>query len=376
MTNEWIDHFSIVLDPRTGNRKEHKLVDIIVLAVTATICGADGWVEIERFGHLRQEWFARFLELPHGIPSHDTFGRVFSLLSPQAFERAFGSWTQQMHQLSQGTIVAIDGKTSRRSHDRLHEQNPLHLVSAWASENGVVLAQRSIDDKSNEITAIPKLLDDLMLKGCIVTIDAMGCQKDIVDRIREQEADYVIGLKGNQPQLQDDVRVFFDDARQTQFRDIPHEYSKTVEKGHGRLEIRRYWLCPAATSIPQDHAWRDLNGIGMVEAERHVRDQVTTERRYYMCSFDTNVHEFARAVRGHWGIENGLHWVLDMAFREDQLRIRLNHAAENAAVLRHIALNLLKQETSAKCGVAAKRKMCGWDNDYLVKVLSLAVKNV
>jgi predicted transposase YbfD/YdcC len=309
----------------------------------------------------------------HSVPY--VWPRLF-LLSPQAFEQVFRAWTQSLHQASQGTIVAIDGKTSRGSHDRLHEQNLLHLVSAWASENGVVLAQRSIDEKFNEIKAIPKLLDDLMLKGYIVMIDAMGCQKDIVEKIREREADYVIGLKGNQPRLQEDVQVFFDDARQIEFRDIPHEYCKTAEKGHGRLEIRRYWLCPAATSIPQDHAWRDLNGIGMVEAERHVQDQVTTERRYYICSFDKNVYEFARAVRGHWGIENSLHWVLDMAFREDQLRVRLNHAAENAAVLRHIALNLLKQESTAKCGIAAKQKMCGWDHDYLLKVLSLAAKNV
>jgi len=364
MDNNWLERFAVIPDPRTGNRKAHKLIDIITIAIIATLCGEDDWVGIEEFGLAREEWFRQFLELPHGIPSHDTFGRVFSLISPEAFEQAFLSWTQDICRLTEGTIIAIDGKTARRSHDQTNGQKPLHLVSAWASENGMVLAQRKVDEKSNEIVAIPKLLDDLMIKGCIVTIDAIGCQKEIVHKIREKQADYAIAVKGNQKTLHDDIRTFFNDAQSREFRDIPHTYAKTVEKGHGRVEIRRYWLSPASCALLPDHGWSDLNGVGMVEAERHLDGKVTVERRYYITSLTDNIHEFARAVRAHWGIENGLHWVLDMTFREDELRIRKRNAAQNAAILRRLALNLLKQDQSAKKSLCLKRKYCSWKDDY------------
>ena len=376
MGNEWIERFSVLPDPRTGNRKEHKLVDIIAIAIIATLCGEDTWVDIEEFALAREEWFRQFLELPKGIPSHDTFGRVFSLLSSDAFEQAFLSWTQEVYRLTEGTILAIDGKTVRRSHDKTNGRKALHLVSVWASENGMVLAQRKVDEKSNEITAIPKLLDELLVKGCTVTIDAMGCQKEIVEKIREQQADYVIAVKGNQKTLHDDIRTFFQDARDNAFRDIPHTYAKTVEKGHGRVEIRRYWLSPASSALLPDHGWRDVNGVGMVESERHLDGKVTVEQRYYITSFSDHAGEFARAVRAHWGIENGLHWVLDMTFREDEHRIRKNHAAENAAILRRLALNLLKQEQTLKKSIRLKRKHCSWNNDYLFQVLSLATPKV
>lgn len=376
MDNNWLERFAVIPDPRTGNRKAHKLIDIITIAIIATLCGEDDWVGIEEFGLAREEWFRKFLELPHGIPSHDTFGRVFSLISPEAFEQAFLSWTQDICRLTEGTIIAIDGKTARRSHDQTNGQKPLHLVSAWASENGMVLAQRKVDEKSNEIVAIPKLLDDLMIKGCIVTIDAIGCQKEIVHKIREKQADYAIAVKGNQKTLHDDIRTFFNDAQSREFRDIPHTYAKTVEKGHGRVEIRRYWLSPASCALLPDHGWSDLNGVGMVEAERHLDGKVTVERRYYITSLTDNIHEFARAVRAHWGIENGLHWVLDMTFREDELRIRKRNAAQNAAILRRLALNLLKQDQSAKKSLCLKRKYCSWKDDYLLHVLSLANPNV
>jgi len=371
MSNEFIERFSVLPDPRTGNRTEHKLMDIVAIAIIATLCGEDTWVDIEAFAIAREDWLRHFLELPHGIPSHDTFGRVFSLLSPEAFEQSFTAWTQDVYHLTQGTVVAIDGKTVRRSHDRKNGGKPLHLVSAWASENGAVLAQRKVEEKSNEITAIPSLLNELLVKGCIVTIDAMGCQKEIVETIREQQADYVIAVKGNQKTLHDDIRLFFDDAQACEFRDIPHAYAKTVEKGHGRIDIRRYWLSPASAALLSDHGWRDLHSVGMVESERHVDGKVSIERRYYITSLTETVTEFARAVRAHWGIENGLHWVLDMTFREDELRIRKNNAAENAAILRRMALNLLKQDTSYNKSLRLKRKQCSWNNDYLLHVLSL-----
>lgn len=363
--------FSALPDPRIGNNQDHNLFDIIVIAMLAFICGADHWTEVESFGKAREPWLRTFLELPKGIPSHDTFGRVFSLLSPEAFEQGFMSWVRDIHELSQGAIVAIDGKALRRSHDKANDRKAIHLVSAWASANGVVLGQRKVDGKSNEITAIPKLLEELVLKGCIVTIDAMGCQKEIADKIREKEADYVIALKKNQPTLYEDVELFFQDVKAKAFpEDEKPAYYKTVEKGHGRIEIRRYWLSPATDALRPGHDWRGLLGVGMVEAERHENGNISIEQRYYISSFHSHVEEFARAVRGHWGIENGQHWVLDVAFREDEQRIRIDNAAENAAILRRMALNLLKQENTVKAGIAAKRKLCGWSDAFLLTVLS------
>lgn len=363
--------FSVLPDPRTGNRRVHMLFDTIVIAMLAFICGADHWTEVELFAEEREEWLRTFLPLPDGIPSHDTFGRIFSLLSPEAFEQAFQTWVNDICTLTQGGVVALDGKTVRHSYDKLHDLKPIHLVTAWSSENGLVLAQRKVNEKSNEITAIPELLKTLRLKGCTVTIDAMGCQKEIVHQIREQEADYVIALKGNQPSLQEDVELFFADVKTPLFSDVPYSYFKTVDKGHGRVEVRRHWLCPASAALRPGHEWRDLLSVGMVEAERHMNGTMSLERRYYVSSLDPNLAAtFAQTVRQHWGIENGQHWVLDMAFREDEQRIRLENAAENAAILRRMALNLLKQEKTVKLGVASKRKKCGWNPDYLLTVLA------
>lgn len=368
--------FSSLPDPRTGNRKGHNLFDTVVIAILAFISGADHWTEVEMFGEEKEEWLRTFLELPFGIPSHDTFGRVFSLLSPEAFEQAFLTWVQDIYELTQGTIVAIDGKTVRRSHDKANNRKAIHMVSAWSSQHGVVLASRKVDEKTNEIKAIPELVDSLLLKGCTVTIDAMGCQKEIVQHIRKQEADYVIAIKGNQQALNDDVKLFFRDVKTPLFKDTDHDYYKTVEKGHGRIEIRRHWLSPASEALRPGHDWQDLCSVGMVESERHVNGTVSIERRYYMTSLESQVVPFAQAVREHWGIENSQHWVLDIAFREDEQRIRIDNAAENAAILRRMALNLLKQEKTIKLGIKSKRKLCGWNNEYLLKVLYTGTKQV
>jgi predicted transposase YbfD/YdcC len=363
-------HFAELEDPRWYNIT-HQLLDILVIAICAAICGADGWGDVELFGKTREGWLRGLLELPNGIPSDDTFRRVFAALDAEQFQTCFMNWIEAVEGLTEGQVIAVDGKALRRSHDRSLGKKALYMVSAWASGSGLVLGQRKVDDKSNEITAVPELLDMLEISGCIITLDAIHCQAQTVETIVEKKADYVLPVKENQPKLLESLQALFDDPAEMRWVDCDHH--RTVDKGHGRLEVRDCW----STSDP-DYLryiatlakWRGLQSIAMIQSERRIGDQTTTTRRYFISSLKSDAQSLLHAVRTHWGIENKVHWVLDIVFREDDCRIRKDNGAENFAVLRHITLNLLKQEKSTKLSLRAKRKRAAWDPDYLLTVLN------
>lgn len=374
-TNELYKCFSVLDDPRKEKHSSrHNLIDILMLTILAVICGADNWVAVERFGHSKKEWLEDFLELPNGIPSHDTIGDLFSRLDPQQLQSCFLAWIQSLFRVSDGEIIAIDGKKLRHSYDSSTDRPAIHMVSAWACQNRIVLGQVKTDEKSNEITAIPKLLKLLDIKGNIVTIDAMGCQKKIAEQIVAQGGDYVFNLKGNQSSLHEDVKLFIES----------HVYGKSLQKtifdkaeiidgDHGRVEARRYWITDEIAWLTQKKNWPGLTSIGMVEYDQVKKStgENLVERRFFITSLAAKAIPFAHAVREHWGIENGLHWCLDVAFDEDNCRVRKDAAPENFAVIRHIAMNLLKQESTAKVGIKNKRLMAGWDDKYLTRLLDL-----
>ncbi len=367
------EHFGSLVDPRIDRTKRHNLMDIITIALCGVIAGADSWVDVEAFGKRKVEWLRKMLDLPNGIPSHDTFGRVFAKLDAQQFERCFTEWVLAVREVLQGDVVAIDGKRVRRSHDRYIGKDAIHMVGAWASASGVALGQTRVDGRSNEITAIPRLLEMLQVEGCIVTIDAMGCQKEVASKILEERADYVLAVKRNQGRLHEGVADVFDLARKSGFDSLDHDYHETVNAGHGRVETRRCWAVSDLDHIryvDDGGQWPGLTTLAMVEGERIVGGKTTVESRYYISSLPNDASVLLNAVRSHWSIENQLHWSLDVTFNEDGSRVRSGNGAENFSVLRRMALNLLKAEKTTRRSLAGKRKDAAWDNDYLFKVLA------
>lgn len=378
LSEEFLGYFESLEDPRAPDRNlRHKLEDIFAIAILGTICGADNWVEIAGFAAAKAEWLRTFLELPHGIPSHDTLGRVFALLDAEKFEQCFTAWAHSLPQLMledgaiKREVIALDGKTSRGAHNRRKGQDPLHLVSAWACEQGLVLGQVRTAEKSNEIEAIPRLLNMIAVENSIITIDAMGCQKAIAKQIREQKADYILTLKDNHPSLAYVAQYAMKLAESKTFEGTPYLRQLEKVRAHGRQETRRYTLLSCNDALRARAKWPGLQSIGMVEVKRTVNYETVRSVRYFVTSLQYNkMADFMRAVRQHWHIEINLHWSLDVSFDDDKNRTRTGNAQENLSILKRIALNLLTKETSTKTGIKAKRKKAGWNSDYLRKIIS------
>jgi predicted transposase YbfD/YdcC len=366
-------HFGKMRDPRIDRTKRHKLLDILIIAICGVICGADSWVDIEMYGKSKLEWLKTFLKLPNGIPSHDTFGRVFAALNPEEFENNFLEWVKAIHELTEGQVIAVDGRQLRGSKDIPEGKEAIYMVSAWATENQLVLGQRKVDDKSNEITAVPQLLKILDIHGCIVTLDAISTQTKIAKTIIDQGGDYILAVKENQGNLYEDMHDLFEEDRQYDFKDAPYSYAKTVNKDHGRIEIRQCWTISDPeylANIRELKRWDGIQSLVMILSERRIGEEREIQDRYYITSLESNAEKILRAKRSYWGIENRLHWVLNIAFNEDHSRVRKDNAPQNFAILRHMALNLLKQDHSIKVGIKGKRLKCGWDTDYLLHILA------
>jgi len=364
--------FSDLPDPRVQGRCDHKLMDILIIAVCAALCGADSWVGVETVGKAKEAWFRQFLKLENGIPSHDTFGDVFAKIDSEAFQSRFMRWVESVFRVTKGQVVALDGKTLRGSHKREAGKEAIHLVNAWAVSNGLVLGQRKVEDKTNEITAIPELLRLLNVSGCIVTIDAMGCQKAIAQTIRDEKADYVLRVKDNQSNLKQDLEDWFAYGDSRHFDGMQMDFHQTTHKTSGRIEIRRCWAVSdplAFEHIRHYDGWADLHSIVRIQRERRLGEQLTRETAYYISSLPADAARLLQATQHHWAIENSFHWVMDVTFAEDLSRIRNEDSAENMAVLRSIALNLLKHDTS-KGSLRQKRFRAAMDNDFLFHLLT------
>lgn len=376
MTNSIRLHFAELPDPRRAQGRRHRLSDMVTIAVTAVICCADSWADVADFGRAKLKWFSTFLDLPHGIPSQDTFERVFAKLDPDGFERCFASWTAALSKSSGGKLVAIDGKRIRRSFEHAWDHSTAtHLVSAFVADNAMVLGQLAVDCKENEIVAIPKLLELLELSGAVVTIDAMGCQTDIAEKIRERGGDYVLAVKENQPALHQSLKRHLDEMILEGFKGVRHGFVQTVDGDHGRIETRKLWVTDQLHDWLDDGQrtrWKDLQSVAVVESTREIPLKPTgVERRYFISSLPgLGAQRMADGIRGHWSVENRLHWVLDVSFAEDQARHRKDHSAENFSRLRRMALNLLRRETTKKRGIKGKRLNAAWDHDYLLKLLT------
>ena len=361
-----VTHFQALEDPRLERSRLHNLLDIVAITICAVIGGADSWVDVEKYGQAKQDWLRRFLKLPNGIPSHDTFGRVFAAIVPEQFQTCFAGWVQEMAGQLGLTQIAIDGKTLRGSHDRANGKAALHLVSAWAVENHLTLGQEAVDSKSNEITAIPKLLELLDLEGALVTIDARGCQKEIAEQVVKQGGDYVLTVKENQPKLYEEIGRLEQAALEQDYTGASSHCAE--EQGHGRQELRACWVLTDLEELAERAKWPGLQSVIVVVRDRTVGEQNSCEKHYYISSRKLSAKRFLEVIRGHWGIENSLHWVLDVAVDEDQSRVRKDHGPENVALVRRLALSMLKAEGS-KGSIRGKRLIAGWNNDFMEKLL-------
>ena len=364
--------FSDLPDPRVEGRCDHKLMDILIIAVCAALCGADSWVGVETVARAKEAWFREFLKLENGIPSHDTFGDVFAKMDSEAFQTRFMRWVEAVFRVTKGQVIAVDGKTLRGSHQRGAGKDAIHLVNAWAVSNGIVLGQRKVDGKTNEITAIPELLRLLNVSGCIVTIDAMGCQKTIAQTIRTEKADYLLRVKDNQSKLRQDIEDWFAYGDSKQFANLQMDFHQTTHKTSGRIEIRRCWAVSdplAFEHIRYYDGWTDLKSMVRIQRERRIGEHITYETAYYISSLPADAARLLYATQHHWAIENSFHWVMDVTFGEDHSRIRNEHSAENMAVLRSLALNLLKRDPS-KSSLRQKRFRAAMDNDFLLHLIT------
>lgn len=372
MNTDLLSHFSRLQDPRVERTKRYPLIEIIFLIISAGISGCEGWKSVRDFGLLKLDWLKQFLPYENGIPVDDTLARVMRRLDTKQFAQCFSEWMKDVNVLTQGDVIAIDGKTLRRSFDSKNGKSPVHMVTAWSTANSVVLAQEKTSEKSNEITAIPALLETLALKGCLVSIDAMGCQKTIAEKVVQQKGDYLLALKGNQGHFHEEVKSFFSIAKEKDFENIAFEFDQQIEGGHGRIETRRVYsidFCKYKKYLPSGSCWKKLSRVLMIESSREIRGEVRTERRFYITSSQGSASFLLDACRKHWAIENSLHWVLDVTFREDESRIRAGASPENYAIFRHIALNILKKDHSTPASVKRKRQMAALNDNFRTELI-------